>query len=263
MNAPSYIIITPAKNEADYLPKTIAAVVSQTLRPSKWIIVNDGSNDSTRQVIDAAAKENRWIVPLHWTDTGIRRPGGPHIRAFYGGYEMIGEQPWDFLVKMDADVTFSSSYFESCLSRFDADPKLGIGGGTICYNSNGGLVEESPGDPLFHVRGATKIYRRACWNAIGGIIKAPGWDAADELKANMLGWKTYTFKDLKLDHLRHHGAAYGEWRNWVKNGLANYINGYHPLFMLAKCLKRTLAAASPTETVGLFYGFISGYCKRT
>lgn len=262
MSAPSYIIITPAKNEADYLPKTIAAVVAQTLRPRKWIIVNDGSSDTTARIIDNAANKDPWIVRLHREATGIRKPGGPHIAAFYAGYELVSAEPWDYLVKMDADVSFEPSYFESCLARFQTDPQLGIGGGAICTSIRGVLVEESPGDPLFHVRGATKIYRRACWDAIGGIIKAAGWDSFDELKANMLDWKTYTFKDLELHHLRPQGGSYSAWKNWVKNGLSNYICGYHPLFMVAKCLKRAVATRSLTMTAGLGYGFLSGYCKR-
>jgi poly-beta-1,6-N-acetyl-D-glucosamine synthase len=262
MSTSSYIIVTPAKNEADYLPKTIAAVSSQTLRPSKWMIVNDGSSDNTNRILDEAAKAHPWIVPLHREATGIRKPGGPHIAAFYAGYDLIGVEPWDYLVKMDADVTFEPSYFESCLARFHTDPKLGIGGGAICNSIEGVLIEESPSDPLFHVRGATKIYRRACWDAIGGIIKAPGWDTFDEMKANMLGWKTCTFKNLKLHHLRPTGASYGQWKNSVKNGLSNYICGYSPLFMIAKCLKRAAASRSLAMAVGLGYGFLSGYFKR-
>jgi biofilm PGA synthesis N-glycosyltransferase PgaC len=262
MNKVNYIIVTPAKNEEAFLPRTIASVVKQTLRPRQWVIVDDGSSDNTGRIIDDASREHSWIIPLHRVDTGVRKPGGPHIAAFYAGYESVAAQPWEFLVKMDADVTFDASYFENCLSRFMIDPALGIGGGAICNRVNGALLEESPADPLFHVRGATKIYRRDCWEAIGGIIKAAGWDSFDELKANMMGWKSRTFKDLKLDHLRPAGGSYSAWKNWVKNGLSNYITGYHPLFMMAKCLRRLLVTRSVTISAGLAYGFISGYIKR-
>jgi glycosyltransferase involved in cell wall biosynthesis len=256
------VIVTPAKDEGEYLEQTLRSVISQTLRPQKWVIVDDGSKDKTGTLIEEASKKHPWIVAVHRRDTGIRKPGGPHIEAFYAGYALVSNDPWEYLVKMDADLDFESDYFETCLRHFHSDEKLGLAGGAICYSSGGELVEESPSDPIFHVRGATKIYRRACWEGIGGIIKAPGWDTADELKANMLGWKTRTFKDLKLNHLRHHGASYGKWRNWVKNGLANYINGYHPLFMMAKCAKRAVSSRSAVMTVGLGYGFLSGYVKR-
>jgi hypothetical protein len=124
------------------------------------------------------------------------------------------------------------------------------------------LEEESKGDPLFHVRGATKIYRRECWEQIGGLIRAPGWDTVDEVKANMLGWKTYTFPGLTLTHHRFTGNADGAWKNWVKNGLANYITGYHPVFMMLKCGKRLFAKPYGVAGLGLFWGYVSGYTRR-
>src|SRR5262249_30682306 len=157
---------------------------------------------------------------------------------------------------------FEHDYFECCFAHFDSDPKLGIGGGTICGDINGTLVEESPGDPRFHVRGATKIYRRACWDAIGELAKAPGWDTLDEVKANMLGWKTYTFPELKLKHFRFTGNADGTWKNWVKNGRANYVTGYHPLFMLLKCAKRLLKKPYGIASFGLLSGFCGAYLRR-
>ena len=93
-------------------------------------------------------------------------------------------------------------------------------------------------NPQFHVRGATKIYRRACWESIGGLWMAPGWDTIDEVKANMMGWKTYSFPELRLIHHRFTGSAEGLLQDRVKHGLACYISGYHPLFMAAKCASR-------------------------
>jgi biofilm PGA synthesis N-glycosyltransferase PgaC len=148
------------------------------------------------------------------------------------------------------------------LSEFQLDPRLGIGGGLICQEKEGSLVCESPGDPPFHVRGATKIYRKACWEAIGGLLRAPGWDTIDELKANMLGWKTQSFRDIPLRHHRYTGTADGTWKNYVKFGLANYITGYHPLFMALKCLKRLAQKPYLVGAIGLSWGYCSGYLKH-
>jgi hypothetical protein len=126
---------------------------------------------------------------------------------------------------------------------------------------NGSLEVESRIDPAFHVRGATKIYRRECWEQIGGLIRAPGWDTLDEIKANMLGWTTRTFPDLPLIHHRPAGGAYGQWSNLLKNGRANYIVGYHPLFMLLKCLRRTFERPFFVQGCGLWLGFLGGYVK--
>ena len=136
---------------------------------------------------------------------------------------------------------------------------MGIGGGSIYNLINGALVLESC--PRFHVRGATKIYRRECWDAIGGLLAAPGWDTLDEVKAQMLGWSTLTFAELPLTHYRMTGSADGIWNGLVKNGRAGYICGYHPLFMAARCVARFVHWPYGVGSVALAYGFLSGYFK--
>lgn len=258
---PRYIVITPARNEAETIEQTTRSMVAQTMPPLRWVIVDDGSSDGTGDLIDAASRKHDWIRAIHRPDRGFRQPGGGVVQAFYAGYEQVKAEAWEFIVKFDADLSFAPEYFERCLRRFEQDIRLGIGGGTISRAVNGHLVAESPEDPVFHVRGATKIYRRACWDAIGGLHAAPGWDTIDELRANMLGWGTYTFKDIKLLQLKPTGAADGSWQNWVKNGLANYNTGYHPLFMIGKCLKRFVRGPFSLAAPGLLAGFLGGYLR--
>lgn len=258
---PRYIVITPARNEAENIPHTIRSMVGQSLRPSRWVIVNDGSTDTTGAIIDAAAREHDWITAVHRPDRGYRKQGGGVVETFYDGYARIAQEPWEYLLKFDADLSFEPDYFARCLRKFTEDPKLGIGGGMISHEVAGRLVSESPGDPAFHVRGATKIYRRECWEAIGGLLQAPGWDTIDELKANMLGWTTRTFADIPLRHHRYTGSADGTWKNVVKFGLANYITGYHPLFMLVKCCKRAVQPPYGVGAAGLAWGFCKGYLQ--
>jgi biofilm PGA synthesis N-glycosyltransferase PgaC len=256
------VIISPVRNEGKHLQFTIASMLAQTLRPKLWVIVNDGSTDDTAEQIEAAARQYPWIKTVHRKDRGARKAGGGVIETFYDGYPLVENEDWDFVVKFDGDLSFEPDYFEQCVKRFQDDPKLGIGGGLICGKVNGALEEESKGDPRFHVRGATKIYRRECWQAIGGLLKSSGWDTLDELKANMCGWTTYSFRDLKLLHHRPAGAADGAWKNWVKNGRANYFTGYHPLFMLIKCAKRVFQKPYGLAAVGLLTGFVGGYFQR-
>ena len=182
------------------------------------------------------------------------------MNAFYDGLELIQSPDWDFLVKLDADLIFSTDYFEQCFARFDANPRLGIGGGAIFHNMNGCLVLED--NPRFHVRGATKIYRHDCWDQLEGLVRAPGWDTIDELKANMLGWSTRTFIDVQVTHQRFTGSEDGAWKDCVKNGRANYIAGYHPLFMLAKCIRRMAAKPYGKAAVALWWGYLSSFLKR-
>ncbi len=257
----SYIIIMPVRNEAKFLQGTLSSIAQQTIKPKQLIIVDDGSTDGTDTIADTASLKHDWIQVLHRADRGFRAPGSGVIESFCDGYGLIKMNDWGFVAKLDGDLSFEPDYFERCLGRFEKDPKLGIGGGTVCNMVNGALVVESPGDPVFHVRGATKIYRRECWEAIGGLIRQPGWDTVDEYHANMLGMTTYTFPEVKLCHHRPAGGVEGTWKNWVKNGLANYVSGYHPLFMFAKCLRRVLSKPYLVGALGLFTGFIKGYAK--
>jgi glycosyltransferase involved in cell wall biosynthesis len=257
-----YIIITPARNEADYLPGTIQSVVSQTIRPARWILVDDGSTDGTGRFLDEAAAQHPWIWVLHRENRGVRKAGAGVMEAFYSGLQRLNGEAWEYLVKLDGDVTFKPDYFERCFAHFMAEPLLGIGGGLVCRPEHGGTLPEAKGDPMVHVRGATKIYRYECWQAIGGLGRATGWDTVDELKANMLGWNTRTFPDIPIVHHRPAGGAYGAWANWVKNGQADYATGYHPVFMLLKCVRRLFMPPYGLAAAALWVGFCRGYFQR-
>lgn len=253
-------MITPVRNEAEHIGKTIESMVQQTMLPKRWIIVDDGSTDQTPRIIDEASARHLWINTVHRTDRGYRKAGGGVIEAFYDGYGHIEKDDWDYIVKLDGDLGFTPDYFEKCFQEFDQDSTLGIGGGTIANLRDGNFVIDEK-QPFFHVRGATKIYRRACWEKIGGLLKAPGWDTLDEVKANMYGWMTRSFPHLVLKHYRPTGFADGAWKSWVKNGRANYVSGYHPVFMVLKCIKRTFDKPVLLAAAGLFYGFASGYLQ--
>ena len=257
-----YVIISPVRDEEPYIEFTLRSVISQTLKPALWVIVNDGSTDNTGNILDRYSSKYTWIKVVHRPNRGYRAAGGGVVEAFYEGYSVVGDQSWDFIVKLDGDLSFNPKYFQECLTYFNSEPSLGIAGGTVCVLKNGRQVIDSLGDPPFHVRGATKIYRRACWEKISPLFKGPGWDTIDEIKANLHGWTTQTFADLKIIQHKATGGADGNWRNWFKNGRANYITGYHPLFMLAKCFKRAFQRPLLVESIALSAGFLSGYLKK-
>jgi glycosyltransferase involved in cell wall biosynthesis len=255
-----YVIITPARDEEAFIERTIQSVAGQTIRPFSWVIVNDGSSDRTAEIIDRYAAKYPWIIARHRANRGFRQAGGGVVATFNDGYAQLPTSEWDFIVKLDADLSFGADYFERCFEEFAKDAKLGIGGGGIYHEENGSLVLER--NPRFHVRGATKIYKKECWEALGGLVQAPGWDTIDELKANMLGWSTRTFPHLRLSHYRYTGSADGAWKDCIKNGRANYVTGYHPLFMLLKCAARIRKKPYLTGSAGLMWGFVSGYLRR-
>jgi glycosyltransferase involved in cell wall biosynthesis len=256
-----YVIITPVRDEEAYIRETIENMVRQTIRPARWVIVNDGSTDRTGEIIDSFAREHDWIRCQHRKNRGFRKSGGGVVEAFDDGYRSLDLEQWDYIVKFDGDLSFEPDYFERCFRQFQEDERLGVGGGVIYHVLDG--VKELESQPSFHVRGATKIYRRACWQGIGGFWPAPGWDTLDEVKANMLGWKTRSFPELHLIHHRVTGSADGVWGGTVKNGKADYICGYHPLFMLAKCLIRVTQKPFLMGSVALAYGFLAAFFKRT
>jgi len=255
-----YLVITPVRDEEKHVEATIRCVASQTILPREWIIVDDGSSDSTAEIAARYTKLFPWIHLVRRPNRGARKSGGGVIEAFHDGYKTVQHNDWEFIVKLDGDLTFSSDYFEKCFEHFWRVPNLGIGGGDIYYDLGGKLAAEA--NLKFHVRGATKIYRRACWEAIGGLWQAPGWDTIDEVKANMLGWKTQSFSELPVIHHRLTGTADGVLRDRIKHGLACYVSGYHPLFLLASCASRLIQKPYVAGSAAICYGFLKGYWTR-
>lgn len=256
-----YVIITPVRDEEKHIESTIDCVCRQTLRPVEWIIVNDGSSDRTGEIADTYAAQHSWIRVLHRANRGFRKSGGGVMEAFYDGYRSVQSKDWDLLVKLDGDLSFEADYFERCVAHFREDPTLGVGGGEIYHDcGNGELKVEK--NPHFHVRGATKIYRRECWEAIGGLWPASGWDTIDEVKANMLGWTTHAFPELRLLHHRLTGLEEGLFRDRVKHGVACYVSGYHPLFVAASCVSRLQKKPRIVGSIGMMYGFLKSHLTR-
>jgi poly-beta-1,6-N-acetyl-D-glucosamine synthase len=255
-----YVVITPVRDEERYISETIESVCRQTVRPAEWIIVNDGSTDRTGAIADEAAARNAWIRVIHRQNRGFRKSGGGVIEAFYDGFRTIQCADWEFVVKLDGDLTFAANYFEKAFDQFQQNPRLGIGGGVIVHDLNGTWKPE--GNPHFHVRGATKIYKRACWDAIGGLWTAPGWDTIDEVKANMLGFATYSFTDMHLLHHRLTGMEEGLVRDRIKHGVACYVSGYHPLFVAASCVFRLRQRPRVVGALGMLWGYVKAHFTR-
>jgi glycosyltransferase involved in cell wall biosynthesis len=257
---PKYVIVSPVRDEERYIEKTLLSVIRQTARPAEWIIVDDGSSDQTPRILSEYEKAHPWLRVLHRIDRGSRIPGTGVMQAFYEGFHHLTTVDWNFIVKLDGDVGLDPDYFQRCFERFRDDPRLGICGGSMYCIQNGRLRRET--HPSFHVRGPIKLYSRECWVAIGGLITAPGWDTVDEIQANRLGWRTKTFPDLKVIHHRPTGAVQGAWRDGVKMGRAAYVSGYHPLFMIVKCLKRLFQRPYVYCAIAHAYGFVSSYINR-
>ena len=246
-----YAIITPAHNEGRFLPQVIPGVTTQVIPPVKWIILDDRSTDDTWDILRAASDRYAFIEPVRFTGPAGRRVGANVVHLFNQGLARLSEDV-DFVVKMDADVVLASHYFAVLLSRFAADPHLGLASGKTYTWQQGAWVLERIADS--HVTGACKTYRGACLRDMGGLIPILGWDVLDVVQARRQGWRALSFRDLPLYHLRLTGSAQGLIQANFSYGRSYYAMRAHPLFVLAKALYRSVE-----RPYGLGFFIVAGY----
>jgi len=234
MSEAKFTIITPARNEAAYLGKTIKSVISQTLLPQEWVIVDDGSTDETPRIAQAAAQVHPWIKVVRRRDRGYRDVGRGQAEAIREGLQHISADDYEFLFNLDADIIIGSDYFKVILHKFAENSKLGIACGQLYEYFNGRLTKMRV-LPLGMI-GAVQGWRKECFQEIGGLAKGPGWDGIASFKAMMLGWQTKTFEDdeLTVIHLRPEGSSIrSKYHGWARHGQALHFAGAHPLWVLA------------------------------
>jgi glycosyltransferase involved in cell wall biosynthesis len=258
MSLNRYAIVTPVKNEERYFPKTIESVLNQEVKPQKWVIINDGSQDRTTEIINSIEKKHSWIKGLHLEGGKKRKPGGEALINI--GIKELKLREYDFFVRMDGDLAFKKNYFENLFLKFDENPKLGIASGVCYVPEDDGFKEEK--HPRFHTRGPLKTYRIECYFDIGGLKSDLGWDTVDEIKANMLGWQTRSFPELQIIHLRKTQTASGILQGMRNIGITDHYLCYHPLFMLLKCIRHMKNPPYILGGANMFAGFIASYAKR-
>ncbi len=249
-----YIIITPVRNEEKYVEKTLRSVTAQTVVPQQWIIVDDGSSDRTGEIIDQWAERYDWITPLHLADRGYTAVGRGIIDAFYAGYGRIARPgSWRYLVKLDGDISLDADYFAVLLSRFRENRRLGIAGGTCFCLADGMLHEEKT--PAFHPIAAARMYRRSCFEEIGGLAFSNAWDTIDLLRARTRGWRTRRFDDLQILHYRIMSSRQGLWKGKLRTGRNLYLTGYSVPFLLARSLYRLFRKPYLVESAAVLCGY--------
>jgi glycosyltransferase involved in cell wall biosynthesis len=260
-----YVIVTPAHNEADYLRPTIESVLRQTVLPGRWVIVDDGSTDETPALLESFAREYG-LLQYH------RRPReetqsyfASNVYAIREGVRQVEALDYEFLAVLDADITLPLDYYEQVLSRFDADPALGVASG-IYENLVNGRLQKVMNDRRSTPK-AIQVFRRSCFEQIGGYVplKHGGEDTCACIMARMHGWKAWSFPELKVIHRRPTGLGHAKslWRARFLLGLQEYDLGSHPLFVLTKYLRRCLIekpylTGGTATLLGFLYGSARG-----
>ena len=251
----NYVIITPVRNEAEYISRTLDSILSQTIKPKEWIFVDDGSSDGTQAIVREYANQYSWIKLFSAPEEDSRQIGGRVVRNFNCGATKMLCQDWGYLVKLDADLELPPDYFERLLGRFKADGKLGIASGVYLQRRKGKWVEILM--PYYHAAGASKIYRRETFESIDGLIPEAGWDTVDEIKAMYKGWETGHFTDAKFFHLKPEGSALGYIRTNRFLGKVYYLTGGGFVFFIFKVVEKSLLGSPPLLAgIMLVFGYL-------
>ena len=231
----SYIIITPARNEEDFIEKTIQSVISQTKRPEKWIIVSDGSTDRTEEIVESYQRDFEWIDLLRMPEHRDREFAAK-VYAFNAGYEKAQENQFDIIGNLDADISFDEGYFNFLLDKFRADANLGVAGTPFVEKGSHYNYEFTN---IEHVSGACQMFRRECFEEIGGYIpiKGGGIDWTAVTTARMKGWRTRTFTEKTCIHHRTIGTGNSSRIvSWFRHGKKDYFLGGHPIWQVFRSM---------------------------
>jgi len=260
---PRYLIISPCRNEAEYMRQTLDTVTQQTVVPDKWVIVDDGSTDATPEILKEYADKFPWIQVVTRDNRGHRSVGPGVINAFYAGLESVNKDDYDYLCKLDLDLRLPAGYFGELIRRCEENPRIGTCSGKAYMELEDGSLKSEKIDDEMSV-GASKFYRLTCFNEIGGFTREVMWDGIDCHRCRMLGWiaKSWDHEDLNFVHLRPMGSSdRGIIRGRYRHGFGQYFMGSDPLYMFASAVYRL---AHPPYIIGglaMAWGFIGSALK--
>ncbi len=270
----NYLIIAPCRNEAKFARRTLDSLVAQSIRPSRVVVVDDGSTDETPAILAEYAARHDWITVVTRRDRGTRSVGPGVIEAFYAGLQSVRLDDFDFVCKLDLDLILPARYFEGLMRRMAENPRLGCfsgkayfpGPGNVAEDFAGPLVKEAIGDEVSV--GASKFYRTACFKQIGGFVRQVMWDGIDCHRARLLGWQVGSAddQDLRFIHLRPMGSSHGTiWTGRKRHGFGQWFMGTGILFILASAIYRLPAypplVGSLAMLVGYFESMLAGHLR--
>lgn len=259
---PRYVLISPARNEAEFIEKTIQSITKQTVMPLKWVIVENGCTDNTAEIVGKYSKDHPWIelVPL---PKDKERSFAGKANAFNAGCEMVDHLDFEIIGNVDADISFDADHFEFLLRRFLEDPKLGVAGTVFQEEGYNSATDSFEGQN--HVSGQCQIFRRECLREVGGYVahRAGGVDWIAVVTARMLGWKTRSFQEKSFFHYRRMGTAgRGRVAAAFSYGEKDYYLGGSPVWQLFRCAYRAVKRPYLIEGAALFAGYVWAWMRR-
>ncbi len=258
----SYVVISPCRNEVDYMRQTLDTMVAQTVPPTRWIIVDDGSTDATPEILAQYAARHDWIEIVQKPDRGHRAVGPGVVEAFYYGLERVDLSQYRYVCKLDLDLALPARYFEELMVRMEADPRIGTCSGKPYIRRAGQLVSERRGDEMSV--GMTKFFTTECFEQIGGFVHEVMWDALDCHKARMMGWRAVSWDDpdLNFEHLRPMGSSQSSiYTGKRRHGFGQYYMGSDPLFFAATCLFRMIEPPYILGGLAMMQGYVAAKLK--
>lgn len=258
----AYLLVSPCRNEADYMRRTLDSVVAQTLRPALWVIVDDGSTDDTPIILAEYAAQHDWIRVVQKPDRGHRAVGPGVIEAFYEGLKAVSHADFPYLCKLDLDLDLPPGYFEELVARMEQNPRIGTCSGKPYTRRGDVLVSERRGDEMSV--GMTKFYRRECFEEIGGFVREVMWDAIDCHKARQLGWIAVSWDtpELRFEHLRRMGSSqHSIYEGRRRHGRGQWFMGSDPVYYLATCVFRMAEPPFFLGGMAMFQGYIVAWLR--
>lgn len=262
--ARAYLAISPCRNEAVHMRRTLDSVVAQTLRPARWIIVDDGSTDDSAAILAEYAARHDWITVIARRDRGHRAVGPGVVEAFYDGLAQVDLDRYAYVCKLDLDLDLPAGYFAELIRRMEAEPRLGTcSGKPYVRTRTGALVSERCGDEMSV--GMTKLYRTACFRDIGGLVRSVMWDGIDCHKARQLGWIAASWDEpgLRFEHLRPMGTSdRGVMSGRMRHGAGQYFMGSDPLYFLATAVYRMSRPPYVLGGLAMIWGYLRAALLR-
>lgn len=258
-----YVLISPCRNEAEYMRHTLDSVLAQTILPATWVIIDDGSTDDTARILGEYAGRHPFIRIVTRKDRGHRAVGPGVIEAFYEGYGTIRPEDYEYLCKLDLDLRLPPRYFEILISRMEADPLIATCSGKAYIEAGDRLVLERIGDDMSV--GASKFYRISCFQAIGGFVRQVMWDGIDCHMCRMRGWIACSWDepDLRFIHLRPMGSSQDSLLvGRRRHGFGQYFMGTGFFFLLASSLSRMNHKPYVIGSFAILWGWVSSRLKR-